>query len=115
MTDSLPSVDSALLPASVRNAGPEAQKLYGVALSFEQLLTQQVAKALTATLHAPGDDDSSGDSSSGSSASTSMAEQMLPTALAQGMTQAGGLGLADQLYQSMGGATAVAAPKAAGS
>jgi len=35
MTDSLPSVDSALLPASVRNAGPEAQKLYGVALSFE--------------------------------------------------------------------------------
>jgi Rod binding domain-containing protein len=111
MTDSLPSVDSALLPASVRNAGPEAQKLYGVALSFEQLLTQQVAKSLTASLHAPGDDDDS----SGSSASTSMAEQMLPTALAQGMTQAGGLGLADQLYRSMGGATAVTAPKAAGS
>jgi Rod binding domain-containing protein len=110
MTDSLPSIDSALLPASVRNAGPEAQKLYGVALSFEQLLTQQVAKSLTATLHAPGDDDSSA-----GGASTSMAEQMLPTALAQGMTQAGGLGLADQLYTSMGGATAVTAPKAAGS
>ncbi len=112
MTDSLPSVDSSLLPASVRNAGPEAQKLYNVALSFEQLLTQQLSQALTATLHTSGDDDEDG---SGGDASTSMAEQMLPTALAQGMTQAGGLGLADQLYTSMGGATAVTAPKAAGS
>ena len=45
-----------------------------------------------------------------------MAEQMLPTALAQGMTQAGGLGLADQLYQVDGRRRPPSrAPKAAGS
>ena len=46
MADSLPPIDTSLLPASVRNAGPEAQKLYQTALSFESVLTQQLAKAL---------------------------------------------------------------------
>jgi Rod binding domain-containing protein len=101
MAGALPSIDPALMPADVRKAGPEAQKLYSVALSFEQLLTQQVAQALASTLHDPGDDDTG--SGSGGDASTRMVEQMLPTALAQGMTQAGGLGLAGQLYESLGG------------
>jgi Rod binding domain-containing protein len=110
VADSLPPVDSALIPASVRSAGPEAQKLYTVALSFEQLLTRQVAQALTSTLHQPAD----GSDGSGSAASTGMAEQMLPDALAQGMTQAGGLGLAGQLYEALGGGTAAKSVAKAG-
>ncbi len=110
MADSLPPVDSALIPASVRSAGPEAQKLYTVALSFEQLLTQQVTQALTATMHEPGDDTDG----SGGDASTGMAEQMLPGALAQGITQAGGLGLAGQLYEALGGGAAAQSAAKAG-
>ena len=43
-----------------------------------------------------------------------MLQQMLPNALAQGMTQAGGLGLADQLYEALGGSTAAASTPKAG-
>ncbi|HET6175189.1 MAG TPA: hypothetical protein VFD90_21475 [Gaiellales bacterium] len=103
MADSLPPIDSAMIPASVRAAGPDAQKLYGVALSFEQMLTQQIAQALTPAQQDANDDTGGG---SGGDASTSMVQQLLPTALAQGVTQAGGLGLADQLYQALGGTTA---------
>ena len=39
-----------------------------------------------------------------------MVEQMLPAALAQGMTKAGGLGLAGQLYESLGGTDAAKSP-----
>lgn len=115
MADALPPIDSALIPASVRNAGPEARKLYTVALSFEQMLTQQLAQALTATLQDPSSDESDTDSGSGSDASTSMVKQMLPTALAQGMTQAGGLGLAAQLYEALGGPAAAKSTTKAGS
>jgi Rod binding domain-containing protein len=116
MADALPPIDSSLLPTAVRNAGPKAEKLYSTALSFEQMLTQQLAQSLTSTLQKPSDDaDDSGDSdSSGSDASTSMLQQMLPNALAQGMTQAGGLGLADQLYEALGGSGASASTPKAG-
>jgi Rod binding domain-containing protein len=117
MADALPSIDSALIPASVRAAGPEAQKLYTVALSFEQLLTQKVAQALSSTLHDAGGDSSGSDSDgsdSGGDASTSMVEQMLPNALAQGVSQAGGLGLAAQLYEALGGPAAPASAAKAG-
>jgi Rod binding domain-containing protein len=115
MADALPPIDSALLPASVRNAGPQAQKLYTAALSFEQQLTQKLAESLASTLNDPADDAGDGDGdSSGSSSSTSMVQQMLPSALAQGMTQAGGLGLASQLYEALGGSEAAAGTPKAG-
>jgi Rod binding domain-containing protein len=123
MADALPPIDSALIPASVRDAGPKAQKLYTAALSFEQQLTQQLAQSLTSTLQDPsagtdgtdGTDGSDGsDDSSGADSSTTMLQQMLPDALAQGMTQAGGLGLAQQLYEALGGATTGSSTKVAG-
>lgn len=114
MADALPPIDSALLPASVRNAGPEAKKLYSAALSFEQQLTQKLAESLASTLNDPADDADDPEGSSVSS-STSMVQQMLPTALAQGMTQAGGLGLADQLYEALGGSESGASAPEAGS
>jgi Rod binding domain-containing protein len=114
MADALPPIDSALLPASVRNAGPQAQKLYTAALSFEQQLTQKLAESLASTLNDPADDAGDGDGGSGTSSSTSMVQQMLPSALAQGMTQAGGLGLASQLYEALGGSEAAAGTPKAG-
>jgi Rod binding domain-containing protein len=93
-----PAIDPTTLPADVRNAGPDAQKLYATALQFEQVLVEQLTKELDTSQQ---DDGSSDDSGNSSDASTSMASQMLPGAFAQGITDAGGVGLADQLYRSL--------------
>ena len=98
----LPPVDPALLPADVRNGSASDKQLYESALSFESMLTQQLATQLTSGLQS---DDSSGDGSddgsSSSDASLSTLTDMLPGALAQGITQAGGLGLAPSLYAAL--------------
>ena len=93
MTSSLPPVDAALVPAEVRKAGPKAEKLYESALSFESLLTQQLAQSLTSSLQ--------DDSEDGGDGTTQIYGQMLPDAFAQGVTSAGGLGLAGQLYEAL--------------
>jgi Rod binding domain-containing protein len=108
----LPPIDSALLPADVRKAGPKAEQAYESALSFESVLTEQLTQSLTPTLtgSATGDgsddDDGTGDDTgSGSTdAATQLTAQMLPDALSQSLTAAGGLGLARQLYDALGGA-----------
>jgi Rod binding domain-containing protein len=108
MTGGLPPVDAALLPAEVRKAGPQAEKLYETALSFESVLSQQLAQALTSTLQTQDDsDDSSDDSSSSGDASTTLLTQMLPDSLSQSLTAAGGLGMAQQLYGALQGDGAV--------
>lgn len=100
-------VDAAQIPADVRAAGPKAQQLYGTALDFEQLLLQQLTQALQSTADAGGADGSDGDSSDdtdgadGTDSTTSMFGQMLPDAFAQGLTSAGGIGIARQLYDSL--------------
>jgi Rod binding domain-containing protein len=96
MTDSLSPIDATQLPAEVRKAGPEAQKLYAAALSFESVLTRQLGEALTSTLQ----DDGSGSDGSDDGAG-GMYTQLLPDAFAQGVAGAGGLGLADQLYEAL--------------
>jgi Rod binding domain-containing protein len=101
-------VDATQLPADVRAAGPKAQQLYETALNFEQLLLQQLTQALQSTTNTDGSDDGSSDSGSddgssiiGSDSTTSMFGQMMPDAFAQGMTSAGGIGIARQLYDSL--------------
>jgi Rod binding domain-containing protein len=108
MAGALPPVDASLLPAEVRKAGPQAQKLYETALSFEGVLEQQLAQALTSTLQTDPSSDGSSDDSSSDSASTTLLTQMLPDALSQGLTSAGGVGIAEQLYQALGGSTKAA-------
>jgi Rod binding domain-containing protein len=88
-------IDTAQMPASVRNAGAKAEQLYATALQFEQLLVEQLTQQLDLTGGAGGSDGSSSD------ATTSLFAQMLPNALAQGVTGAGGLGLAGELYNSL--------------
>jgi Rod binding domain-containing protein len=90
-------IDTSLLPPDVRKAGPAAQQLYAGALAFEQQLTEQLAQSLADAAQAAGgsDDEDSGD------ATTSMYKQMLPDAMSQGVTAAGGLGLARVLYEQL--------------
>ena len=90
-------IDTSLLPPDVRTAGPAAQQLYAGALAFEQQLTQQLTQSLADSAQAAGesDDEDSGDST------TSMYKQMLPDAMSQGVTAAGGLGLARVLYDQL--------------
>lgn len=83
-------IDSSLLPADVREAGPEARKLYGAALGFERLLTSQLTKQLAEDA-VPTDEDGG----------PAPYADMLPDALAGAVESAGGLGLARSLYDTL--------------
>jgi hypothetical protein len=118
------SVMPAVLPPDVRAAGPKGVQLYQAALGFEQLLTQELTSQVASTMQgsdgsdgsgATGDGSSSDDPSSASifpsmDASTSMYGQMLPQALSDGITQAGGLGVAHALYLLMAQQTGLVTP-----
>ena len=99
-----------VLPPDVRKAGAKGEQLYKAALGFEQLLTQELTDQLAQTMQGTDDADSSGSSSDDGSddpstqsifsmgGSSPVVSQMLPQALSDGITQAGGLGIAHQLY-----------------
>jgi Rod binding domain-containing protein len=82
-------IDPISLPADVRNASPQDKALYEASLQFESILTEQLTQELD-----PANQDTGDDSSAPGYG------QMLPGAFAQGLTNAGGLGLADELYRS---------------
>jgi Rod binding domain-containing protein len=90
---SMPAIDQALLPADVRNAGPERRKQYDAALSFERQLVGELTKALAATAK-PADEESS-------SAATRTYRDMLPATMADAVMAEGGLGLAIEIDKAM--------------
>ena len=92
MTGPASPIDASRMPADVRKAGPEAERLYATALQFESVLTEQLAQAIV-----PGKDDSASEDGG----SSSLYEQLVPQAFAQGVTGAGGLGLAHDLYEAL--------------
>lgn len=81
---SLPPV-AAAVPAEVRAAGPEAVERHQAAASFESLLVGRLTKTML-------EDSSLADGPYADS---------VADAFAQGVTQAGGLGLTEALYRSM--------------
>jgi Rod binding domain-containing protein len=93
MADSILPIDASQIPADVRKDGAKGEQLYATALQFESVLTEQLAQAIV-----PQQD---GDSSTGEDGSSSLYAQMLPQAFSQGVTGAGGLGLARQLYEAL--------------
>lgn len=82
-------------------------KVQDAALQFEEVLVRQLTQSVTATagLDGSGDDSGSGDGTDGDAA-TSLLQSFVPDALAQAVTDAGGLGLAPTLAQALRGGTA---------
>ena len=105
MTSALPPIDQALLPAEVRNGTKQDKKAYEAALGFERMLLGELTKSLADTAKPAGSSDDSSDDSSGQpqDAASSMYMQMLPDQLADAVTSAGGLGLAQSFYQTIKG------------
>lgn len=92
----LPAIDDALLPADVRSAPSEVRQQYQAALSFEHQLVSELAKQLSTT--------------AGSAMQDGPYAQLLPDALADAITSAGGLGLARGMVDVPTDATGGAAP-----
>ena len=108
MTPALPPIDQAALPAEVRNGTKQDKKAYEAALGFERMLLGELTKSLADTAKPAGSDDGGDDTSTDGSggtqdAASSMYMQMLPDQLADAVTSAGGLGLAQSFYQTIKG------------
>ena len=111
-----------VLPPDVRKAGAKGEQLYKAALGFEQLLTQELTDQLAQTMQGTDDPDGSDSSSDDGSddpstqsifsmgGSSPVVSQMLPQALSDGITQAGGLGIAHQLYLMLAQSTGLTTP-----
>lgn len=108
---SLPPIDQALEPASVRSGTPAQQRTYESARSFEDVLVQQLAQELSQSV-TPQTDGAAGDATStdGSTDSSLLGQsdpaasayaQLLPDALTQGVMGAGGLGIASELAPAL--------------
>lgn len=111
-----------VLPPDVRKAGAKGEQLYKAALGFEQLLTQELTDQLAQTMQGTDGADSSDSSPDDGSqdpstqsifsmgGSSPVVSQMLPQALSDGITQAGGLGIAHQLYLLLAQSTGLTTP-----
>lgn len=85
---SLAPIDASLLPADIRQGSQTRREAYTASLGFEQLLVQQLTESLASSAReAMGGD--------------SPYANMMPTAMADGIMDAGGLGLARQLTDSL--------------
>jgi Rod binding domain-containing protein len=106
-------INTTSIPADVRAAGPDAVKLYGAALQFEGLLVQQITEQMFQSTQ--DDSSSEDDSTTGGDAGGIGAgpyQSMLPSTLADSITQGGGLGLAGELYRSMALRAGIGTPAA---
>jgi Rod binding domain-containing protein len=96
---SLPVVDQAAMPADVRNGTDKQKQAYAAALGFERMLVEQLTKSLAQdATNTDSDDSEDGSGKSGAS----MYSQMISSSLADSVEQKGGLGLANDLYRSLG-------------
>jgi Rod binding domain-containing protein len=102
----VPPVNQALEPEWVRHGSAATQKAYQSALVFEQTLVEQLSKSLTSASglsgeSAEGESGSEVGGSSTSEAGDSQLSSMLPQALASGVMNAGGLGMAAQMTRQL--------------
>jgi hypothetical protein len=110
----LPLIDPANEPASVRNGDQKAKNAYATGAAFENVLVNELAQQLTATVPGlDGSDDGlggttgSGDGSDGStggvggSGGLGAYASLLPQTLANGITAGGGTGVAMEIAKSI--------------
>jgi Rod binding domain-containing protein len=88
ITSQLPAV----LPAEVRKGGKEAKEAYGAALGFERMLVKQLTKSLA---------DSAAVGGGENGGAPPAYRDMISDGIADAITQAGGIGLAEDLYKQV--------------
>jgi hypothetical protein len=120
----LPTIDPANEPPAIRNGDQKAKNAYETGLAFENVLVNELAQQLAATV--PGLDGSSGSDdglggssddglggtssdSSGSAGGLGAYSSLLPQTLASSIMSGGGTGIAMQIAQSID--PALGAPK----
>ena len=124
-TGNLPMIDPANEPAAVRHVDQQAKNAYQTGLAFENVLVNELAQQLAATVpgldgSSSGSDDGLGgssddglggtsDDSSGSSGGLGAYSSLLPQTLASSIMSGGGTGIAMQLAKSID--PALGAPK----
>lgn len=111
---SLPAIDPALEPASVRNGDQAAKNAYQTGLAFEDVLSNELAQALSSTVPGLTDDglggstadssdatDSSGGGLTGSDSGLGAYSSLLPQTMATSLMSAGGTGVAMEIAQAI--------------
>jgi Rod binding domain-containing protein len=111
---SLPPIDPANEPASIRNGDKAAKSAYQQGLAFEDILVNQLAQEMTQSVQGlDGSDDGLGgstDSSGGSGASSGLGSadsglgaysSLLPQALSSSVMSSGGTGIAMEIAKSL--------------
>jgi hypothetical protein len=105
----VPVVNQALEPASVRDGTPAVKQAYANALSFESVLVNELSEQLVQTAGigsgstSPSSSSSSGVGGSSGDPTVSDFASMLPGALTSAIMSDGGLGIAAQLLPSLDG------------
>lgn len=82
----------AVLPAEVRNGSKQAKETYGAALGFERMLIKQLTKSLA---------DSAAVGGGENGGSPPAYRDMIADGIADAITKAGGIGLAEDLYKQV--------------
>ncbi len=121
----LPAIDPALEPTSVRNGDSAAKKAYEEGLAFEDVLVSELAQQMSSTTGLDGSSDGLGGTTGGTDpahsdgglggsglggSSLGAYSSLLPQALTSSVMSAGGTGLALQIAQSIDPALAAPAP-----
>ncbi len=88
LTAQLPAV----LPPDVRKGGKEAKEAYGAALGFERMLVKQLTKSIA---------DSAAIGGGENGGSPPAYRDMISDGIADAITSAGGIGLAENLYKQV--------------
>jgi Rod binding domain-containing protein len=108
----VPTVDAALMPASIRNGDQKAKNAYQTGMAFEQVLVNELSQEMAATVPDGSDDglggttdDSSGGGSSGGlmggSSGLGAYSSLIPQALSSSIMTSGGTGVAMEIAKSI--------------
>jgi hypothetical protein len=107
---SLPPIDPALEPASVRNGNQAAKNAYQEGLAFEDILVNELVTQMTATVpgldgSSTGSDGAGGSGSSGglggSGSGIGAYASLLPQAMTSSVMSTGGTGIAMEIARSI--------------
>ena len=95
---SLPQVDRSALPPEIRKGTEEQQRAYRAALGFERMLVGQLVRSMNKATESMSDEEDGG----GFGSTPPAYREMLADSLADQVIRGGGLGIANDLYRTLG-------------